>query len=75
MILFLCLALPATGQVSVVDTIDVEFVAGGIDVNPVTNRVYISNGYFIMEIAGASGAIIDSLWGPTIGGLHDLAVR
>ena len=75
--LFLCLPIVGFSQLSVVDTIDVkglDFVAWGADVNPVTNRLYISNAGWITEVDCETGAILDSIWGPSIGGLHSLVM-
>lgn len=70
--LVLCFTITGTGQVSVIDTIDVGYIAAGIGVNPATNRIYVSNGYWITEIDGASGVVIDTIWGAS--GVNDLDV-
>jgi len=72
MILVLGLTIVGAGQVSVIDTIDVGYTAAGIAVNPATNRVYVSNSYWITEIDGVTGAVIDTILG--VSGVNDLDV-
>jgi len=72
MILVLGLTIVGAGQVSVIDTIDVGYTAAGIAVNPATNRGYVSNRYWITEIDGVTGAVIDTIWG--VLGVNDLDV-
>ncbi len=61
-ILVLCLTIAVTGQVSVIETIDIGVQPAGIEVNPATNRVYVSNAVRVFEIDGAADAVIDTIW-------------
>jgi YVTN family beta-propeller protein len=72
MILLLCLTIAGIAKVSVIDTIDIGYVAAGIAVNPATNLVYVSNGYWITKIDGASYTVIDTILG--VSGVNDLDV-
>jgi YVTN family beta-propeller protein len=61
-ILVLCLTIAVTGQVSIIETIDLGVQPAGIEVNPATNRVYVSNLARVFEIDGATDAVIDTIW-------------